>query len=120
MEKDLRDRIRDDEFVLRIPYPKRPVPPRLPVNHNSSDALTYAENLAEFEVQKSEYQEKVAEYRKKQFDLDDMFKKAAIEYCGLSGHPKAEQAFNKARENSDMEGLMSILNELEELADLLL
>lgn len=46
------------------------------------------------------------------------FKKAALEYVGLTNHPKADQIYQHAYDNHHSEGMLSVLGELEELASM--
>ncbi len=48
------------------------------------------------------------------------FSEDAIEYCGLKGHPKADKAFAMAYERGHSYGYSEVLQELKELAELLL
>lgn len=47
------------------------------------------------------------------------FRADAIRACGLEGHPKAQQAFNKAWEAKHADGMNEVIMELEELSELL-
>lgn len=50
----------------------------------------------------------------------DNFSADAIAYCGLTGHPKAGMAFSMAYARGHSSGYSEVLQELEELAELLL
>jgi len=118
-EKDLFDRIREGEFEVKCAYPKPPVKPRLGVKHNSKDALNYAKALENYECKLKAYEQEMKIYHRMQGELDQKFKEEALEYCGLSTHPKKNEAFSKAYDRGHHAGKHEVLDELEELADLL-
>ena len=66
-----------------------------------------------------ERKQKRKEYNDEERRLINLFKIDALEYVGLSGHPKANNAFELAWSRGHSSGLSSVLNELEELVDLL-
>jgi len=100
--------------------PTHPVKPRLPRQHTSADAEIYAEELVVYETQLDDYRGDIINYRTHEDGLFKQFKKDSIQYCGLRDHPKAEQAFNKAWNDRHSDGYCSVVQELEELADLML
>jgi predicted amidophosphoribosyltransferase len=59
-------------------------------------------------------------YKEESDRLADRFKHDALEHCGILGHKNADKAFIMARENRSGDGLASIVDELEELATLML
>lgn len=58
------------------------------------------------------------EWAEEERRLRDLFKKDALEEVGLTGHPKANKAFEMAWDRGD--GYREVMVELEELAELLL
>lgn len=54
------------------------------------------------------------------YELYRMFKEEALEYVGLTGHSKAEKAFSLAWSKGHSAGYHEVVQELEELANLLL
>ena len=52
--------------------------------------------------------------------LLNLFKTDALEYCGLSNYPKAQQVWNYAWEESHSSGLINVLATLEELSELVI
>jgi len=62
----------------------------------------------------------VVAYREETMRLRALFKRDAIEDAGLTGHPKAEKAFDMAWERCRSEGLFRVMEELEDLAELML
>ena len=117
--KDIYDKIRDGYYDHPTNYPSRPHKPRLSVDHNHSDVLEYAGRMKIYESDKVEFSKAMDIYRARKRQQDDLFMEDVIEYCGLFGHPKAPKAFNMARERGDGR-LASIVDELQELADLIL
>jgi hypothetical protein len=45
-----------------------------------------------------------------------LFKADALEYLRLTGHPKADDLYEKAWSKSHSSGLYSVMNEMEDLA----
>lgn len=50
----------------------------------------------------------------------DIIKNEIINYVGLTNHPKVENAWKMAYDNRHSEGYQAILEDMEELADLML
>ena len=51
--------------------------------------------------------------------LYEMFKSDALKHCGISDHPKADKAWEKAWEEYRSDGKRAVVEELEELAELM-
>jgi hypothetical protein len=117
---DIFDRIEKGFYNPTRRRPNRPEKPRLPMSHNSTMASLYARKLEEYELKMAHYEEEVSSYHKEIAEKRNLFKKDAIEYCGLTGHRKADLAFNKAHEDEHDSGLAAVVQELEELSDLIL
>jgi len=64
------------------------------------------------------YRKMRKEYLEEEGRLYDEFRKDAIEYVGLTGHPKADKIYDKAWEDGHSCGYEEVLIHLEELADL--
>lgn len=60
------------------------------------------------------------EWFDRQHKLWREFEQEAIEEVGLKGHPKARNAYSKAWDDRRSEGLQAVLDELWELAELML
>ena len=59
-------------------------------------------------------------YHRENGRIDDLFRKDALQEAGLTGHPKAEKAFEMAWERGHSSGYHEVFNCLLPLADLLL
>jgi hypothetical protein len=59
------------------------------------------------------------EYRDEKNRLLQLFKFAALTYCGIEKHLKADKAFEMAWSRGHSSGYYEVLQELEELAELL-
>jgi hypothetical protein len=66
------------------------------------------------------FQETLLAYLKERAQLDDLFKIDALAEVGLAKHPKAERAFKMAWTRGHRQGYSAVLEELQELATLLL
>jgi hypothetical protein len=119
-EADLRDQIRAGRFEPVVECPHTPQKPYLKPNADSKAAKEWAEELEEWEADVIDYKLKLKEYREHRNRLDDTFKKAALQYVGLLGHPKADRAWGMAIDQSRSDGKIAILDTLEEYADLIL
>jgi len=74
-----------------------------------------------FRTLKGEARKKAAlEYRKARAARDEEFRKDALEYVGLTGHPKADKAFDMAWDHCHSDGYSAVLYDLEIRADLIL
>lgn len=118
--KDLFEKITDGYYSGSIRTPSRPHHPRLSPNHDHDEVLAYAKRLRVYEQDLKEYDEEIRRYSMAKQQLHDQFKEDAIEYCGLFGHEKAEKAWEKAWEDGHDAGLASVVDELQELADIIL
>jgi hypothetical protein len=71
-----------------------------------------------FDVLKDEYTVQLEVTDLKNAQISRQFMKDALEYCKLTGHPKAEQAFSLAQYHCD--GRNDLVELLEQLAELML
>jgi hypothetical protein len=71
----------------------------------------------QFDILKADYKVQLEVNDLKNAQTSRQFKKDALEYCGLSGHPKAEQAFILASDRCD--GRTDLVELLEQLAELM-
>lgn len=117
---DIFARIEDGWYNSKKPYPKKVLKPRLPLKHTAQEAANYAQQLKWYEKKDKKYREEVLLYQEDLNEKHLRFKKDAIAYCGLKGHQKAEAAINMAFERDHDCGLAAVVNELNELADLIL
>lgn len=96
------DNIKDGVYENNVACPRRP-----PRQHRTGKT-----ELAYYEALKS--------YRMGAFQAREKFKADLFEYCGMTGHPKAERAFSLAWYNAHSGGYNSVVYYFEELADLIL
>lgn len=96
------------EKIIANHYRNQMEPPKRP-----SRFPPIKEREAEYKAAKRAYD---AETRR----LTDLFKADALDEVGLTGHPKAEKAWELAWDRGKSPGLTEVLGNLEELAELLL
>jgi hypothetical protein len=96
MDKDLRDRIKDNEFTPAIEYPISPAKPRLKPKHTSQEAELYAGLLRDFERDLLKYKEAKKYYNQCERGLYDIFKEECLKDCGIADHPNADKAWSMA------------------------
>jgi len=117
--KDIVKAIQEGYYESKVPYPgSKPLKPKpllgKEYNELNKKALKIYEGLI------SEHNEKVLVYRKEQARLAKEFREDALEYVGLTGHLKADKAFELAWDKGHSSGLYEVLTNLEELAELLI
>jgi hypothetical protein len=117
---DVRMNINNKYYETSTPYPERPTKPRLPIDHTAIIAKEYALELSYYERLQNVYKEKIKEYNADSSCLMDEYKLDILRDCKLSDHPARHKAYSMAWERGRSSGLMNVLAELEELADLLL
>ena len=101
-------------------YPKRPKKPVHSIM-TSNQSREYAFELEKFEGEYQVYEKEMKEYREQKNSKYSLFKKDALEYCGISiDHNKADRAFGMAWERGHSSGLHDVIHELEELSDLII
>ena len=113
------DRIKNGIYDPRDP-PVRPDKPHLTHNHNSEEAHTYSMELRHYEDFLSAYKRDMNVYANHKHILFQKFKKDALEYCGLTTHPKADKAFEYAWDGCSKSGMVQIVEYLEELSELMI
>ena len=117
-EKYICDKINDGDYKASLPYPSQPKAPTLlrdldyiEVNKLASDI--YEAKMIEFVKIRQAYQVDKDEKMKR-------FKNDALDYCGLSNHPKADKIYSYAWAEGHSSGLHEVLSKLEEIAELFL
>ncbi len=95
------------------PYPK---PDR---NAKAKEYREYADKLDKFDKDMEEFNRMIAERKRKFHELEDAFKKDALEELGLSNHPHADRIYAFAWENGHSSGLQEVWSCLQELKNLL-
>jgi hypothetical protein len=105
-------------YVNQMPFPKRPVKPRLPKDHTAEEVRGYADALEVWESLQSDYHHQLDLYRAETFRLENQFKKDALEELGLTDHPKADKIYSKAWDQGHYAGLNEVWVCLQNLADL--
>jgi hypothetical protein len=109
-----------DAYRNTMPYPDRPAKPVMPKGDNAAEFRRYADEIENWNRLMEDYREASRQYDENTSKLEGDFKRDALEDVGLTGHPKADKAFQKAWEDGHSDGLYRVHAELEELADLLL
>lgn len=117
-DKDIRDMITNGKFENTLPYPRSPFKPVIPPNADPTQVRDYADRLEVYESECEAYKIAIDNWRKVDATLKDKFQRLALEEVGLANHPKANEAYNKAKDSSG--SLLELMDELDELADLML
>jgi len=119
--RDVRHKIHSGYYdVTEMSYPKCPNKPRLALKHTSEDAVEYAMFLKEYERLQKLYCEELKKYCKLIGDKHELFKKEALEECGLTDHPRADKAYSYAWEEGHHAGNSEVMSHLENIADVLI
>ena len=114
--EDVHQRIRDGFYEVEATYPEsKPKKPKLNgKGYEEIDAMT----LEIHEGKMLRYKDQLALYRREQGSKMDTFRADALEYCGLTDHPKADKIYSYAWEKGHSAGYGEVLMHLEELAEL--
>lgn len=120
-ELDIYYLISVDSYRPKASYPQKPSRPTLqPADTTIDQARKHVERLIKYERKLKTYDQMMENYRKERAEKDAAFRIDALEYCGLTGHPKADKAFALAQEDGHSSGLGDVVGNLCDLADLLL
>lgn len=103
---------REERFNTNVPYPSKS-------NYEIMRPCSECGTKHEDADAKGQYEKDMREYRDDQARLDQLFKYIALTDCGIFEHPKAEKAYAMAYDRGHSSGYYSILQELQELAELL-
>jgi hypothetical protein len=103
-----------------MPYPVRPVHPLLKKGSTPDEVRAFADALEKYEKDLAEFNAAIKAYRAHDNELYSQFREDVLKEVGLTGHPKADSAFNFARDKAgDSDCREEILEILEELAALM-
>jgi hypothetical protein len=108
-----------EKYKNKLNYPSMPFRPLLSKKLTSKQAKVYGEELAKYEIKQEKFKLLRNEYIAEDRRLKELFEADALEYVGLTGHPKANKAFLLAWERGYSGGYNDIIIHLEELAKLL-
>jgi hypothetical protein len=107
------------KYEMQRPFPKAPKSPVLPNNPTPDDYRKHA-TLLEAQVKALEdYRLEASDWKAEEARLLSAFKADALAEVGLTGHPKADKAYDLAWENGHSGGLQDVYNHLLDYADLL-
>lgn len=87
-----------------MPYPTKPIRPRIGSGASSADARVYAKEMDLYDAAMVVYREQKELYDKEQRSLYDEFRKDLYEEYGVTGHPKADKCFSIAWEEGHSSG----------------
>ena len=103
---------REQHFQTKLTYPQRK-------DYNIKRKCTECgETHSNLKADKC-YHDDMRKYRDDQARLFQLFKYAALTYCDIAFHPKADKAFSMAWDKGHSSGYYEVLNELEILAELM-
>jgi len=120
MKFDKFDKQLMSQYRIQVQCPQPPTKPYLdPDEEDSAVIRLFADQLEQYAADKKKYLIELSEYRKKEAEKYAQFKKDAIKEAGLTGHPKADKAFELAYKDAHSEGLVAVWNRFDDLADLL-
>jgi hypothetical protein len=110
-----------DKYTPKSQYPATIYKPHLPKEDrfNPTKVKEYAAKVEEFNAAMVEWNEKRDAWREERIELDEQFKKDALDECGILNHPKAEKAYSLAYQDGHSEGFHGIYNALSKYAELL-
>ncbi len=110
-----------EKYQNKIPYPDRPHKPALAQGYPASAALrAHADAIDKYNSDMISYRQLRDAYDKESMQLHNEFKVDAIANAGLTGHPKADKAFEMAWDDCHDMGKYEVSERLIEYANLLL
>ncbi len=111
----------EDKYKNHDPYPVPPRRPHLGMNEQSDveKVKKYAAELEQYNKDVIPFEEALREWRRKEADLVEKFRKDALIRLGLSAHPKASLLYKKAWDHGHANGLSEVYWWLKDLAELL-
>lgn len=101
---DIFERIRTGEYENKVPRPS-------PLSRKDRLTLTAEAAMERLAARQA--------YYKGSSQAHEKFKADLFEYSGVTGHSKAQRAFDIAWDHSHSDGLSNVVHTFEELADLL-
>jgi len=78
------------------------------------------DKIAEHDRLVEEHRQKKIAYQNEEANIRAEFRRDAIEACDLTGHPRANDAFDMAWDDGHSDGYRAVFSRLEELSTLLL
>jgi hypothetical protein len=107
-----------DLYKNKMEYPEKPKRPHIDSKASSDEARRYAKDLQDWEDRMAVYKVGLEGYRIEERRLMALFKKDALEDCGLTNHPKAVKAWDFAWSHGHASGLHNVHFWLSEVAEL--
>lgn len=118
------ERLENGEYENKTPYPtkpKRPAKAGTPAGKMTGEELrAMADEIEAWNKADEAYREALKEYNRETGRKMESFRADALKELGLEGHPKADKAWAMAWERGHSSGLISVYQELDEIADLIL
>lgn len=115
---DVYEKIRQGYYKNCIPYPKKPVKPRLH-DATSEEAKKFVKVLEKWEKDVVVYESERDAWRKEENKVYELIKRDCLEEVGLLGHEKADKAWSYAWEHGHSSGYNDVYLVLEEIAELI-
>lgn len=109
-----------DEFKTVYVYKKGKLVTKKPATEvTTEDKAAWKDMVIENDFDEAGYRAAQTAYNHETSRLNELFKADALEYHGLTGHPKADKAYRLAWENGHSSGYQEVFNHLYDYADLL-
>lgn len=109
------NKIKNGDYECKVPYPNRPVKPKLKPNHDSIDLANYngqferwERELVAYKIIKEEYDSKFAQCRER-------FKKDVMVESGASDYTCSEVIWERARSNASSD--FELVGELVDIVE---
>ena len=117
---DVYDKIRNGDYEVSLPYPRKPKKPLLSRTATSVEAREYAEQLEQWEKDVETWKHERDAYYKENSRLREKLKNDCLEEVGLLGHEKADKAWSYAWEHGHSSGDSEVYLVLQDIVELIL
>lgn len=117
----VRDQINNGDYKTKLPYPERVPKPLLMRKRvedlNEGEIASIPQVTADFKATLAKWDVDYTQYRDDQNRLDRQFRDDVEAEFGMTGHPKADVLWSKARErgDGDTDGTLDAYEDLHEL-----
>jgi|CXWL01.1.fsa_nt_gi hypothetical protein len=109
------DKLNADVYKNTDPYPvKREVKPKELPGYKIDK-----ETHPDFMAAKEEYREAQKVWQRREYELQDQFKRDLLEHLGITGHPKADLLYSYAWSRGHSSGLHEVANCALDLVELI-
>ncbi len=116
------DRVHNDEYKTKLPYPSRPVEPDLlrkkPRDMSADEMAALPALAASYAAAKEAYAAAKTAYNQDQHRLDTQFRADLEEESGMTGHPKASLLWDKAYDRGHSSGMGEVCIIYDDLLEL--